>query len=124
MAEMAEMVEPAPWIPANADGGHVGDHAATFRAPFFGPSESNDPVRPDQDEVPSGATEIDESQPLAPADGDPGEQHVGDSSVDPHAGDSSVEPLPSGAAGPAPGQAGGQTDHQPRPRALAPGPPT
>src|SRR3546814_2875416 len=28
MAEMAEMVEPAPWIPANADGGHVGDHAA------------------------------------------------------------------------------------------------
>ncbi|NYG57153.1 membrane-bound lytic murein transglycosylase B [Nocardioides daedukensis] len=120
MAEMAEMVEPAPWIPANADGGHVGDHAATFRAPFFGPLESNDPVRPDQDEVPSGATEIDESQPLAPADGDPGEQHVGDSSVEPHVGDSSVEPLPSGVEDPAPGQAGEQTGNQSETSDLAP----
>src|SRR3546814_15909642 len=113
MAEMAEMVEPAPWIPANADGGHVGDHAATFRAPFFGPSESNDPVRPDQDEVPSGATEIDESQPLATADGDPGAPHVGDSSVEPPVAHSSVQPSPSGVEAPAPGQAGRQTGNQP-----------
>src|SRR3546814_14710373 len=101
MAEMAEILEPAPWIPANADGGHVGDHAATFRAPFFGPSASNDAVRPDQDEVPSGATEIEESQPPAHADGDPGEQHVGDSPVEPHVGDSSGEPPPRGGEDPA-----------------------